>query len=630
MVAEVAFLHPVMLWGLAVASAPVLIHLLLRPRPRRAHFPAITLLRAALVSGQRANKLRNLILLLMRVLLLTLVAVLLAAPTCTPTTSDWTDHQPVAAAIVIDDSISMTYQPDAASSLYSLALAQARELIDRSAGWPKESMLTILGAGMSGPTADWTNDRNALNQMLDSIATQAPHADPLDSVLQTASEMLRDTKLPSRRLVVLTDGAAHAWEATTPATLAGIDNLTVRIVPATEERRTNLAILSATAPERLHPAAAPVPIRVKLAATEVDSECWLVVLDGTETLLRAGSYTLDANQPREILLELPAQAPGPHAFTIQLDPTDRMTFDQHRYVAFQTAHTPQVWLISSSDEDLSALILRNLLAPEILAPEQQLVTLKILAPDTVEAAFNRMHRDITQPELAMVILLSNTDLPAVARQSLLQHVEQGGLLLLVPSSATPDTDWPGIRTLLTATQPEITDLDTLSALRWETTSAYNGHADLSELTRSAVRRRVLLRDLFKEVSIEASYMDGTAAIVSKPIGAGRLLLLTTAPAPSWSDLGIRAAGLISWLHLLIDEALGPPGAIGVFAVGEQSRRCFADLPDGGLASVRLHTQSDSPPVWRRLAPDIQRQSWPTDQAGIYEVAPSTDKSQSGR
>ena len=62
------FAFPALLGGALVAGLPWLIHLILRPRPQRVRFPAVTLLRPVLIAGRRASKLRNLWLLAIRTL----------------------------------------------------------------------------------------------------------------------------------------------------------------------------------------------------------------------------------------------------------------------------------------------------------------------------------------------------------------------------------------------------------------------------------------------------------------------------------------------------------------------------------------------------------------------------------
>ena len=74
------FVTPSLLWGATAVSAPILIHLLMRQKPRPRPWAAMRWLLAAVQVAQRRYKLTNLLLLLLRCLLLALLALALARP----------------------------------------------------------------------------------------------------------------------------------------------------------------------------------------------------------------------------------------------------------------------------------------------------------------------------------------------------------------------------------------------------------------------------------------------------------------------------------------------------------------------------------------------------------------------
>jgi hypothetical protein len=119
-----------MLLGVVAAGMPFAIHLLLRPRPRRIRFPAVAFLHTRLASGRRAQRLRNLWLLLLRALVLFFVVLLLAGPTCVPRGETGASEDPIACVLVVDDSWSMLYQVTAEQTLLDRACAAACEYID--------------------------------------------------------------------------------------------------------------------------------------------------------------------------------------------------------------------------------------------------------------------------------------------------------------------------------------------------------------------------------------------------------------------------------------------------------------------------------------------------------------------
>ena len=75
-----SLLHPVLLSGLGLAVIPILLHLLLRAKPKRLIFPALRLIQQNRRQNVRRLQLRHLWLLLLRVLVITLIVLGLSRP----------------------------------------------------------------------------------------------------------------------------------------------------------------------------------------------------------------------------------------------------------------------------------------------------------------------------------------------------------------------------------------------------------------------------------------------------------------------------------------------------------------------------------------------------------------------
>ena len=80
-----AFLNPLMLWGLAAASVPIVIHLLNRRRYRTQRWAAMEWLLAAARKNQKRLRMENLLLLLLRTCAVLFLALALARPTFSDT-----------------------------------------------------------------------------------------------------------------------------------------------------------------------------------------------------------------------------------------------------------------------------------------------------------------------------------------------------------------------------------------------------------------------------------------------------------------------------------------------------------------------------------------------------------------
>ena len=147
---------------------------------------------------------------------------------------------------------------------------------------------------------------------------------------------------------------------------------------------------------------------------------------------------------------------------------------------------------------------------------------------------------------------------------------------------------------------------------------------MDELNAQPFGRRIVFSQLQEGTTVEARYADRQPAVIAMRNGRGRVVLLTTTPDPAWSDLGKQAAGLLTWLHTLLRDALGPPDTAAMFVsprgVTPRVRRPARSQCCSRDASERKQQcTGDDPAVeWRADA------KLPTAQPGIYAVQASTD------
>jgi hypothetical protein len=132
-----SLLHPLLLWGLAAIAVPVLIHLLLRQRPKPRPWAAMRWLEAAAQAATRRWKLTNWLLLLLRMLILALLALAVARP------SLGLSGGGERLVLVIDRSASMGAGADDAGPLARAVAA----LAPRLDAWRTVAVLAVDGRG---------------------------------------------------------------------------------------------------------------------------------------------------------------------------------------------------------------------------------------------------------------------------------------------------------------------------------------------------------------------------------------------------------------------------------------------------------------------------------------------------
>ncbi|MEC9073206.1 MAG: BatA domain-containing protein, partial [Myxococcota bacterium] len=209
-----AFETPWLLLGLLGAAVPVIIHLINRQRARLRRFAALEYL---LLSDKRLAqrlRLRQLLVLLLRMLLLAAIPFALAKPYLESDPSAVGDlSDPGAVVLVVDDSMSMTSQAQGSDTALGRAVELARDSV-QSGGARTRFAVVMAGKPARLITPGFTYEHDVLERALDSV-TPGPRSGDMAGALREAEALLADTTDASRRVLVIGDQAAHAWSSVT-------------------------------------------------------------------------------------------------------------------------------------------------------------------------------------------------------------------------------------------------------------------------------------------------------------------------------------------------------------------------------------------------------------------------------
>src|SRR4051794_14534303 len=124
------FVFPLLLGGLVLTGIPVLLHLIVRQKPKRLPFPAFRFLVQQHRRNQRKLRLRQLLLLALRVFLIAAMCLFLARPRLFHRVLGFDGERRVQALLLFDTSASMEYRSSAGVSRLEAAQERGRELLD--------------------------------------------------------------------------------------------------------------------------------------------------------------------------------------------------------------------------------------------------------------------------------------------------------------------------------------------------------------------------------------------------------------------------------------------------------------------------------------------------------------------
>lgn len=409
--------HPLLLGGLLLVGIPVLLHLIMRQKPKRLQFPAFRFLVQRHHSNQRKLRLRHLLLLLLRMLLIAVFCMALA----------FGSGQPVAVVLVVDTSPSMEYKVGDKSRLDE-ARRQALQLLD---DLPDNSQVAVFDTGE--PDSDgWTSigpARDKINKLKIRYGNQA-----ITSKLASAYDLL--AKLPegtSRRggmprLYIFSDRTRACWDSGRVADLVRLrDRLNLSetrglFADVGAPDPINLAVADLALPWSTIPGGEPAIFRATVQATGKDFEEAEVQCRIDGKTLHRKVVSLKAGGRENIVFEVQDLPAGLHRAEIALAAPDSLTYANARFATIDMAGARQVLTIS--DDPNNAELWKRALADAF--------------PCTVvstEQAKKMSYRDLANFKAICLLDVKN---PVALWERLARYVAGGGGLAIVPGGEEVD------------------------------------------------------------------------------------------------------------------------------------------------------------------------------------------------
>lgn len=203
---EIAAANPVFLWMLPLAALPILFHLFLRVRKQQRLFPSLMFFLQAEPRLSARKRIREWLILLLRVLLVALLLLALSRPL-------WQGHGgggPVALALLIDNSGSMSGPaPDGRSKLAN-ALDAASALIGSMGPQDTLALVPLVEDSAAALPEGLTPDKDALRAALGRIRGTHASGQPAAALIRSFT-LLASASTSRREIHVLTDAQEAEW-----------------------------------------------------------------------------------------------------------------------------------------------------------------------------------------------------------------------------------------------------------------------------------------------------------------------------------------------------------------------------------------------------------------------------------
>jgi len=315
----VSFLEPFYLLLAGAAAVPLLLHLLRRRINVRVEFPAVRYILRAERENSRKLKLRNFLLMFLRILAVVLLALAAARPVGRLIGAG---HAPTAIAIVLDNSLSTSTIVDGAPlfrRLRAAALATARMATQADRIWLVTADGRVVG-GSSAAVADAI-------QRLEPIAGSGD----LVAAVGRAVGLVRGAALPAQHVAIATDGQATSWRRATAAGDVGVSVF----VPAGTPPANHGVVVADARPTRWTPRGSVVARTIG-----ADSSTYRIAIGGSGADARTLARGTAVGDGEVVVRAAPAER-GWVAGSVELEP-DELRGDDVRYFAAWIGTAPAV------------------------------------------------------------------------------------------------------------------------------------------------------------------------------------------------------------------------------------------------------------------------------------------------
>ncbi|MCK5113253.1 MAG: BatA and WFA domain-containing protein [Phycisphaerae bacterium] len=567
------------LWGAAAAGVPVVIHLLMRPKPRTVTLPTMRFVLKSHNANLSKQRIKRLILLLMRMGAVALVAMLLAGFYLQGKHFPGAQKQPVAMVVVVDNSASMSYTHKS-RTLLKRGQQIAAEIVE---SLPKGSRIAVISTDKSRHAAGFLNDPQYASLKI-SDTLQAHGAGELGGAIMQAAGMLRDSNLPRKEVLIISDMTNASWSQL--GEMPPTKNIAFTIIDCGITRDANISLGRVKLSSRSVPFGVGVTLQTIVSSRNLGGEMNLLVeLDGQNIDQR--SVELPVGGSRAVNFTIYPSKTGVLHGRVVLQNSDPMQVDNVRHFTIEVRESAEILFVTSptSKDDKTAFLMGCAIAPPTPRSEAGILTKRTVTPDQLNAAM--------LANAPLVVLPNTATLTEQQWKNLHDYAMRGGRIWIVAGSMLSVGSYNSnqgqqVMPVKLAGQRELTKPIGFQAPD-TTIPMFAVFADpenppLGDVT---ILRRFKIESVAPGADCVLKFTDGTPAIIVGELGKGQVVFWNFSPARSWSNLGRLGAQLVVLTDSTLENLLDLSAAAdGFFDVGENIDITIPENQRSPTATIR--------------------------------------------
>lgn len=540
-----SFVEPLFLAGLLAAALPVIVHLINRRKAVRVDFPALAFLLQSNRRESRGIKVRQWMLMALRILVIAFLAFSLAKPFVLSSTGvTASERLPTATVFVVDTSYSMGH-----GDWWARADEEFAKLRKRLRPWDEVALVTTA-PGAPRPVDRLTGNHRELTDAFDELSP-GEHRTHLVDALLAAGEVLQSSKLPNRRIVVLSDlaegGFPQQLEPDDPLDFPVVfvplrdaetpPNLSIERVDYEQEGSSREPVwrIDVVVQNRSD---SPQKVEIRLEVDEVDAAGGLLEVEPNKTAKHTFRHRIDGTGIKQGL--------------VRLVDADELDADNRRYFVIRLRDSIRTLLVNG---DASSIAFRD----EMFFLERALNPRAETDSNVIPTLTTREGLETLELAEFDVVVLGNVAKvsPAVGRK-LEEFVAGGGGLMITMGNQVDVASYNqtlgnllpkplrGMKQLALRDDPDAPIKVTRfgPARRQHPVFRVFQLPGGTSLQQVSVFSYMLLEPSPPEQSeLVLSYEDNAPAILERKVDRGHVLLLTTSVDADWTDLPFQPAFL---------------------------------------------------------------------------------------
>ena len=526
------FLNPAVLFGLLAASIPVVIHLLNLRKLKKIEFSTLAFLKELQKTKIRRIKLKQWILLALRVLIILLLVAAFARPTIKSFSIGGTaSAAKTSAVIILDDTYSMSVVTDNGSYL-NRAKQVAKTLLDEFQEGDEVSIILLSNEKKIDATSNFTSAKNFIDETEISFTGGAVH-----NSLIKAAQILSESKNFNKEIYMLSDFQKTELRQaeTTLSDLSDLlpNNIRIYTFDFASEEPANLTLTDFKVNNQIFEKGKLINFSASIKNTSEKSFNNSVVslfINGNRSAQQ--SFTAAPGETKLINFETTLKENGLLEIFAELEDDD-INYDNKRYLSISVPEkiNTAIFYDKLTDTKFVELALSG-------GSESAPISIQKFPLSRI-ASTNLANYDA-------VIIIGSESINNYERVN--QFVEKGGSLLLMPGSETTLSKFQKLCNELAITKPTSfagNINDDLNTVTFEQTDFQ--HPIFSNLYEKESKKQIDSPEIYYYLKLALSgYGKKIISLIDESIffsefnkNNGRILLFSSAPVLSWSNFPLK-------------------------------------------------------------------------------------------